>query len=252
MTEHVVVEKRDGILHARLNRPEKKNAMTEAMYARLAECFREADSDDEVRVLLLSSEGDSFTSGNDLSTFASVAQMKVDRSARPAVLDLIQAGLESTTPIVAAVEGWCVGIGATMMLHTDFIYAGEDAKFHMPFTSLGAVPEAGASRLLPRRFGRQRAAEMLILSEVISAEKAHRWGLVTDVCENGGAYSAAKATAERIVELPPESVRETKALMREDLDDLIPHTVYELEKFAERLTSQEMQGVIAKRMAGKK
>ena len=104
MTEHVVVEKRDGILHARLNRPEKKNAMTEAMYARLAECFREADSDDEVRVLLLSSEGDSFTSGNDLSTFASVAQMKVDRSARPAVLDLIQAGLESTTPIVAAVE----------------------------------------------------------------------------------------------------------------------------------------------------
>ncbi|GGY50486.1 enoyl-CoA hydratase/isomerase family protein [Parvularcula lutaonensis] len=252
MTEHVVVEKRDGILHARLNRPEKKNAMTEAMYARLAECFREADSDSEVRVLLLSGEGDSFTSGNDLSTFAAVAAMKMDKNARPAVLDLIQAGIESTTPVVAAVEGWCVGIGATMMLHTDFIYAGEDAKFHMPFTSLGAVPEAGASRLLPRRFGRQRAAEMLILSEVISAEKAHRWGLITDVTENGAAYAMAKQTAERICELPPESVRETKALMREDLEDILPHTVYELEKFAERLVSEEMQQLVAKRMAAKK
>lgn len=252
MSEHVIVERKDNILHARMNRPEKKNAMTEPMYARLAEAFAEADADDDIRVLMLSGEGDSFTSGNDLSSFAAVVGMKTDPNHRPAVLDLIEAGLRSTTPVVAAVEGWCVGIGATMMLHTDFIYAGENARFHMPFTQLGAVPEAGASRILTRRFGRQRAAEMMIASEVISAEKACRWGMITDVVETGTAYAAAERMAEKICALPPQSVRDTKKLMQEDLDDMVPWAEHELKVFADRLTSEEMQQVIAQRMAAKK
>lgn len=250
MTDEIIIERDGGMLHARLNRPAKKNAMTDAMYGALADAFQTAEEDKDIRVLMLSGEGDSFTSGNDLSSFASLVGMEADKAKEPPVLRLIENALRSTVPVIAAVEGWCVGIGATMMLHTDFIYAGEDAKFHMPFIQLGAVPEAGASRLLTRRFGRQRAAEMMILSEVISAEKAHRWGMVTDVCETGGAYAAARATAERIAELPPQAVRETKALMVEELDTLLPHTRYELEKFAERLTSEEMQQVIAKRMKG--
>lgn len=252
MTEHLIVERDGAILDVRLNRPEKKNAMTEPMYAGLAQAFRDADADPEIRVLMLSGEGDSFTSGNDLSTFAAVLSITGDAAQRPAVVDLIEAGIRSTTPIVAAVEGWCVGIGATMMLHTDFIFAGEDAKFHMPFTQLGAVPEAGASRLATRRFGRQRAAEMLILSEVISARKAHHWGMITDVVENGSAYSAARAMAERIAALPAEAVRDTKMLMQEDLDTLLPHTIRELEVFAERLKSEEMQQVIAAKLAARK
>ncbi|NNU17454.1 hypothetical protein HK107_14065 [Parvularcula sp. ZS-1/3] len=252
MTDHVIVERDGAILHARMNRADKKNAMTEEMYAKLADAFREADESEDIRVLMLSGEGDSFTSGNDLSSFAAVVGMKADPNHRPSVLDLIEAGLKSTTPVVAAVEGWCVGIGATMMLHTDFIFAGESAKFHMPFTQLGAVPEAGASILLTRRFGRQRAARMLIASEVIGAMTAREWGMITDTCEDGEAYARAKHMAEQLCELPPQSVRDTKKLMQEDLDTVIPWTEHELRVFAERLTSEEMQQVIAARMAAKK
>ena len=251
MTDHVVIERDGTILHARLNRPHKKNAMTEAMYIALTEAFHEAERDPGIRVLLLSGEGDSFTSGNDLSSFASLIGMETDRTKEPPVLALIEAGLKATVPVLAAVEGWCVGIGATMMLHTDFIYAGEGARFHMPFTQLGAVPEAGASRLLTRRFGRQRAAQMMIASEVIPARTAHAWGMITDVVATGDALAAARACAERISALPPQAVRETKALMQEELQTLLPHTRYELERFALRLQSEEMAAIIAARMAAK-
>ncbi|MEM1380780.1 MAG: enoyl-CoA hydratase-related protein [Pseudomonadota bacterium] len=251
MSEHVQIERDGAILHARLNRPEKKNAMTDGMYAALAEAFQQAEEDQSVKVLLLSGEGDSFTSGNDLSSFASLIGMEADTSKEPPVLALIEAGLRASVPVVAAVEGWCVGIGATMMLHTDFIYAGESAKFHMPFTQLGAVPEAGASRLLTRRFGRQRAARMMIASEVISARTALEWGMITDVVEDRSSFAAAQACAERLCALPPQAVRETKALMVENLDELVPYTRYELERFALRLQSEEMQQVIAARMAAK-
>jgi enoyl-CoA hydratase/carnithine racemase len=137
------------------------------------------------------------------------------------------------------------------MLHTDFVYAGRGAKFHMPFTELGAVPEAGASRLLTRRFGRQRAAEMMIASKVIGGDKAERWGLVTEAVEDGTALAAAKEMARHVAELPPQAVRDTKKLMTEDLDDLLPHTEHELKVFAERLRSEEMQAVIARKMAKK-
>ncbi|MEM9839476.1 MAG: enoyl-CoA hydratase-related protein [Pseudomonadota bacterium] len=252
MSEQVLIERDGAILHARLNRPHKKNAMTDAMYEGLTHAFHEAEENKDVKVLLLSGEGDSFTSGNDLSSFASLMGMQHDASKEPPVLALIEAGLRATVPVIAAVEGWCVGIGATMMLHTDFIYAGEDAKFHMPFTQLGAVPEAGASRLLTRRFGRQRAARMMIASEVISARTAYEWGMITEVVDDRGAYAAAHACAERLCALPPQAMRETKALMVEDLEPLLPHTRYELERFAERLQSEEMQQVIAARMAAKK
>lgn len=251
MTEHVKLSREGAILHLRFNRPEKKNAMTEDMYRSWADAFAEADRDPDIRVLMLSGEGDSFTSGNDLSTFASVLAMGADTPTRPAVLDLIEAGLRSTTPVVAAVEGWCVGIGATMMLHTDFIFAGRSARFHMPFTALGAVPEAGASRLLTRRFGRQRAAQFMIASEVIAAERAERWGFITEAVDDGEALNAARACAGRLCALPPESVRDTKKLMQEDLETIIPYTVHELEVFARRLQSEEMQQVIARKMASR-
>ncbi|MCQ8186396.1 enoyl-CoA hydratase/isomerase family protein [Parvularcula maris] len=249
MSEHIKREEENGVLHLRLNRPEKKNAMTEDMYRGLADGLKEADGRDDICAVLLSGEGDSFTSGNDLSAFASVLTM--DQGTRPPVLDLIEAGLKSETPLIAAVEGWCVGIGATMMLHTDFIYAGRSARFHMPFTELGAVPEAGASHLLTRRFGRQRAAEMMIASKVLPAEKAERWGFITEVVEDGDALAAGKEMAAHIASLPPQSVRDTKKLMTEDLGSILPHTEHELKVFAGRLRSEEMQAVIAKKMARK-
>ena len=252
MTDEIVIEKDGAILNVRLNRPRKKNAMTDAMYVGLAAALQQAEDDEEIRVLIVSGEGDSFTAGNDLSAFASVASMGSDQSQKPPVLTVIENVLRSTVPVVAAVEGWCVGIGSTFLLSADFIYAGKDAKFHMPFTQLGAVPEAGASRLLTRRFGRQRAARMLIASEVISAQTAYEWGTISEITENGGAFAAAHQMAEHLAQLPPQAVRATKELMVEDLDSLLPHTRYEMEKFAERLTSEEMQQVIAMMMAGKK
>jgi enoyl-CoA hydratase/carnithine racemase len=246
MTEHVILSRDGGILHARLNRAEKKNAMTDEMYEALVEAFTRAEEDEEVRVLMLSAEGDSFTAGNDLSAFMRL--MSPEGMENPPVLRLIEAGLRATVPVVAAVQGWCVGIGATMMLHTDFIYAEKTARFHMPFTQLGAVPEAGASRLLTRRLGRQRAAEFMLLSEVIPAPKAERFGFITEAVPEGEAMLFAERTAKRLAELPPQAMRASKKLMQEELETLLPHTRHELEVFGERLRSEEMQGIIAGRL----
>ncbi|MEM1409544.1 MAG: enoyl-CoA hydratase-related protein [Pseudomonadota bacterium] len=251
MTDQVITQREGDVLHARLNRPEKKNAINDAMYGELVKAYQQAEEDKSIKALILSGEGDSFTSGNDLSVFASYLSMAPDTDKEPAAYHLIKAGLSGTVPVIAAIEGWCVGIGATMMLHTDFIYAARDAVFHMPFTQLGAVPEGVASTLLTRRFGRQRAARMLIASEKISAETALSWGMITELVDPGTALDAARACAERLAQLPPGAVRDTKALMQEDLETAIPHAREELLQFAKRLKSEEMQQVIATRMAGK-
>ncbi|MEE4211723.1 MAG: enoyl-CoA hydratase-related protein [Parvularcula sp.] len=248
MTEHVILRRDSAILHARLNRPGKKNAMTDEMYEALYGAFVEAEENKDVRVLMLSAEGDSFTAGNDLAAF--VRLMNPEGLNDPPVLRLIEAGLKATVPVVAAVQGWCVGIGATMMLHTDFIYAEKTARFHMPFTQLGAVPEAGASRLLVRRLGRQRAAQFMLSSDVISAPKAESFGFITEAVPEGEALMHAERTAKKLAELPAEAMRATKRLMQEELETLLPHTRHELEVFAERLRSAEMQNVIAARMKG--
>ena len=248
MSEHVITTLEDGVLTVTLNRPEKKNAMTEPMYRALTDAFVRADEDDDVRVLLWASEGDSFTAGNDLSGFSAPS----DSSDEPAVVSLIRSALAIRKPVVAAVKGWCVGIGSTMMLHVDFIYAERSARFKMPFTELGAVPEAGATKYLIERFGRQIAAEWLLLSEAIPAERAYDWRMVNEVVDDGMALSRAMETAKRLAALPPQSMRDTKRLIQGDYEAVMPLVWEEMKVFSERLQSDEMQQVIAARMMGKK
>lgn len=215
MTQHVVAEKSDKILTLTLNRPDKKNALTRAMYQTLAAEIANADSDPDVRCILIKANGDMFTAGNDLADFAAVG----NSTAAPAPADanpLLPALAKARTPIVAAVNGRAVGVGVTMLLHCDMVYVAEDALLIAPFVNLALVPEAGSSLLMPLRIGHARAFEMFVLGEPVNAEKAVNWGIANRAVPPAQLHSAARATAIAIAARAPASVVATKSLMRDE------------------------------------
>jgi enoyl-CoA hydratase/carnithine racemase len=210
MDKHVVIAAADGILRIQINRPEKKNALSVAMYAQMALALKEAESDPAIRVMVIHGDPQVFTSGNDLVDFMNAAQSGEGR----AVFDFLQAINAAAKPLVAAVNGPAVGIGTTMLLHCDLVYAGEGSKFQLPFVNLGLCPEAASTLLLPRAIGYLRAAELLLLGEIFSAAKAREYGLVTEVVPAGEELDAAMAAARRLAAKPPASLRVTKMLMK--------------------------------------
>ena len=167
MSEHVRLERDGGLLSITLNRPERRNAITVAMYSALADAIEEAGTDESLRVIAIRGEGQDFTAGNDLGDF--LAEMPRDGSDLP-VWRLLRALARNTVPIVAAVHGNAVGIGTTMLFHCDFVVAEDGARFVMPFVDLGLVPEAASSLILPPLAGRRRAARYLLLGESFGAE----------------------------------------------------------------------------------
>jgi enoyl-CoA hydratase/carnithine racemase len=203
-----------GILEIVFDRPKKKNAITAAMYAAAAQALREAEGDDSVRVVLFHGNGDSFSAGNDLEDFA--ANPPADAAAP--VFMFLDAASRATKPLVAAVTGSAVGIGTTLLLHCELVYAAEDARFALPFTRLGLVPEFASSYLLPLVAGYQRAAELLLLAEPFDARKACEAGFVTRIVPAAGVLEAAREAARKLAALPPKSVQRTKMLMKK------PHT----------------------------
>jgi enoyl-CoA hydratase/carnithine racemase len=231
----VIVTLAGAVLEVQFNRPEKKNALTGAMYGAVEAAFRRADADPSVRVVLLSGAGDSFTSGNDIADFQSRAATEEGEAVSPFLIALSSLG----KPLVAAVVGAAVGVGTTMLAHADLVVAGRSARFLMPFTSLGLVPEAASSLLFPRLVGHQRASELLLLGEAIDAETALAWGLVNKVVADGEVMGAARAYAARLAALPPASVRQTKALLKHGRDDVAGRIEEELALFRERLRSPE-------------
>jgi enoyl-CoA hydratase/carnithine racemase len=236
MSEHIRLERRDAILHIELNRPEKKNALTVEMYEALADAVAGAGEDPDVRALLISGAGDIFTGGNDLRDF--LDRPPLDEGSP--VQRFLGAMMECPQPILAAVHGLAVGIGTTMLLHCDLIYAARGASFHMPFVALGLVPEAGSSLLLPARVGYARAAELLLLGEPASADEALDMGLISRVVPEGELMDRAWASARRLADLPPEALRATKSLMRAaDRRSLPDHMRRESALFLERLRSDE-------------
>ncbi len=215
MTQHVVTEKADKILTLTLNRPDKKNALTRAMYQTLATEITNADSDPNVRCILIKANGDMFTAGNDLADFAAVG----NATAAPTPADanpLLPALAKARTPIVAAVNGRAVGVGVTMLLHCDMVYVAEDALLIAPFVNLALVPEAGSSLLMPLRIGHARAFEMFVLGEPVNAEKAVSWGIANRSVAAAQLHSAARAVAIAIAARAPASVVATKSLMRDE------------------------------------
>lgn len=235
MTDNVVITRTDGVLEIRLNRPEKKNALTRAMYDAMAAAFAQVDADPTLRVALLTGTGDTFTSGNDIADFQARAANSQEGSASrflPAISTMQK-------PLVAAVNGAAIGVGTTMLMHCDLIIAARSARFVMPFTSLGLVPEAASSLLFPRLLGHQRASALLLLGEPLDAATAHEWGLVNRVVDDAALMQTAYEIAHRLASLPPQAVRLTKRLMRQGAIDVPGRMAEELALFRERLGSPE-------------
>jgi len=235
MTDDVLLARSGPVLEITFNRPEKKNALTRAMYAAVVDAFTTADSDPAVRVVLLTGAGDTFTSGNDIKDFQQRAAGSNDSAASPflAALSSLQ------KPLIAAVNGAAIGVGTTMLAHCDLIVAARSARFVMPFTGLGLVPEAGSSLLFPRLVGHQRASALLLLGEPMDAATAREWGFVNQVVEDAALMETARALATRLAALPAQSVRLTKSLIRNGQPDLPGRITEELALFRERLRSPE-------------
>lgn len=226
----------DGILLLRFNRPEKKNAISLSMYAALAEGLGRAEQDTAVRAAVFTGAGDCFTSGNDIADFRSGS---LAEEPSPAV-QFLTALSEAQKPVIAAVNGPAIGIGTTLLLHCDLVYAGATAVFQLPFVNLGLCPEAGSSLLLPMLAGYQRAAELLLLGEPFTAEAAREAGLVNAVCTDGEVLDTAMTKARRLAAQPPAALLLAKALLKRRWAFVLRETMaQEAEFFKQRLRSPE-------------
>ncbi len=211
MSEHLLVEREPGLLTLRLNRLDKKNALTRAMYSGMAEVLKQADQDPGVRAVLLTGGEDCFTSGNDLADFIQAPPSGLNSE----VFQFMQALFDFAKPVVAAVSGPAVGIGTTLLLHCDLVYVSREAILKMPFVNLGLCPEYGSSLILPRLLGHARAAELLLLGQSFSGEQAAAWGIANQALDDGAATLArAREMALRFQQLAPSAVADSKRLMR--------------------------------------
>lgn len=230
----------------RFNRPEKMNALTKDMYAELARLLNEANGDFGIRAVILSSVGDNFTAGNDITDFMSNPPTSEDST----VAAFLGSLLNFTKPLIASVRGHAVGVGTTMLLHCDVVIADESAKFSMPFTSLGLVPEAGSSMLFPALVGYQRAAKIFLTGEEFSPQYAREIGLVAEVVAD--ADKEALVIATKIAEQPPQAVLNTKALMKASKHDAVAAVMKaEFQIFSLALQSEEFADAVMKKMSQK-
>lgn len=233
----ILTNKANGILTIEFNRPEKKNAITAAMYQMMADAIKDAEADASVRAILITGKQEIFTAGNDLEDFLKNASAEVGD--RP-VAQFMRALSGCGKPVVAAVAGAAVGIGTTMLMHCDLVYAGDNAKFSMPFTQLGLCPEFASSMLFPQLVGYQRAAEKLMLGEAFGAHEAYDMGLVSKVVPVAELAEFAHAQAAKLVALPASSLRTTKGLLKGAQAEAIQARMLEENKhFGEMLGSKE-------------
>jgi enoyl-CoA hydratase/carnithine racemase len=236
MTENIKIEHKDRILTLTFARPDKKNAITNAMYGTLADALVAAETDNGTRVIVLRGEGDMFTAGNDVGEFATMATGA--SSGERHVSRFVEAIALSTRPLVAAVQGRAVGIGTTMLLHCDFVVLGENAMLSTPFISLALVPEAASTLLMPLRIGYARAFEMFALGEAMDAKTALQFGIANRVVPLDRLHQEAASVAARLAKLPAGSLTATKRLMR-NAEVLSAQIGAESKIFAERLTTAE-------------
>ena len=243
---HVLVDQRpDGVLSIVLARPERRNAITVAMYAALATAIENAADDAAIRVITLEGQGEDFTAGNDLGDFLQAMPDPGSGDDIP-VWRLLRALARNQVPIVAAVHGNAVGIGTTMLFHCDFVLAEEGSRFVMPFVDLGLVPEAASSLLFPRLAGRRQAARHLLLGEPFGANEALDMGLASHMVPKGQLAAALAGLVAALLAKPPEALRQTQRLLRrEATEEILERMELENGHFAERLQSDEVKGAIA-------
>jgi len=243
----VIISRREGDIQIlTFNRPAKMNALTRDMYSGLATSLNEAAGDFGVRAVIITSEGDHFTAGNDISDFLANPPTGEDSD----VAKFLGSLLEFPKPLITAVKGNAVGVGTTMLLHCDVVIAAPTAKFSMPFASLGLVPEAGSSYLFPLLVGYQRAAKIFFTGESFDAESAREMGLVAEIAADP--FSAALELAKSIASNPPQAMINTKALLKASKHDAVAAVMKaEFELFSLALQSEEAMEAFMNFMAKK-
>ena len=237
MTDHIKIENDTGVLSLTMARADKKNALTNAMYGALADAIEGAETDANVRVVLIRGEGDMFTAGNDVGEFAAIAAGGGSHGPRH-VSRFLESLARSSRPLVAAVQGRAVGVGTTMLLHCDLVVLAENALLSTPFVNLALVPEASSSLLMPLRIGYARAFEMFALGEPVDAKSALAWGLANRVVPLDKLDIEAKSLAARLARQPAGAVSATKRLMRNP-ELLMTQIGAESAQFAKRLQTAE-------------
>ncbi|MGY2290318.1 enoyl-CoA hydratase-related protein [Pseudomonas sp. SDO528_S397] len=249
MTDAIHLLRERGLLILQLNRPDKKNALTRAMYSQLAEALEWADADASITAVLIQGSGECFTAGNDIVDFLEEPPTGPDSP----VFAFMRSLLNCRKPVIAAVAGVAVGIGTTLLLHCDLVYVSRDARLRMPFVNLGLCPEFGSSLILPRLLGHAKAAELLLLGEGFTGEQAAAWGIATEALGSGeAALAKAREVAGRFENLAPGAVQVSKHLMKSvDREQLRQVIEDEAALFIQRLKSPEaiaaLSGFVSKR-----
>jgi len=238
MDNLIITKESNHILTITLNRFDKKNALTSDMYRQLAETLKNANTTDSVRCVVIQGDNNCFCAGNDLKDFL---QHPDDFSA----MDFIYALNAFTKPLIAAVAGHAVGIGTTLLLHCDMVFAANNSQFKLPFTQLGLCPEAGSSALLPAKMGHARAFELLVLGKTFSAEQAHNYGLINEVCEPEAVLTLAHRTATAIAALPADSVTTSKKLMKQEHNSLEATIKTEGEEFKRLMNTDDCRNILS-------
>ena len=240
MNEQIVFSRDGAVATIRLNRPEKKNALTAAMYTALSQAIADAGRDDDVCAIALLGGAD-FTAGNDIADFVASGGMGDD----PPPVRFLRVLGDCPKPIVAGVRGAAIGIGATMLMHCDAVVLGTSVRMAMPFTKLGLVPEGGSSVLLPLIAGRLRAWWLLLSSETFGAEEAMRLGLATRICQDEQTDATTLAMCEQLAKLPPKAMASAKRLLKEPFAELVRTTMdEEFRAFADALGGEEARAAL--------
>ena len=237
MAQEITVNRIGRAFHIRLDRADKRNAVTRSMYEAMTEAIAIAETDPAIRAVLFSGAGGAFCAGNDLNDFVGDPPTGMESPA----FRFLRAVSTAQKVLVAAVHGAAVGIGTTMLLHCDLVVAARSAKLSLPFVALGLVPEAASTLLLPRAVGHLRATELLLLGEPIDAETALRWGLVNRIVDDERLIDAVMELVTRVASLPPSAVRLTKQLLKDDRGGVAVRIEQEADIFVERLKAPEFQ-----------
>jgi enoyl-CoA hydratase/carnithine racemase len=248
MSEHIIYQKDGAVAAIRFNRPEKKNAITVAMYQALVDALDDAASDDAVRAVGIFG-GTDFTAGNDLGDFLAAGIAGASAEDLP-VIRLLRALIAFPKPLLAGVKGVAIGIGTTMLMHCDAVVAGQSARFALPFTRLGLVPEAASSVLLPLIAGRMRASWLMLSGEQFGADEAKEIGLVNKVSDDEHVDKAVTLMCGALAELPPRSIANTKRLLKAQFTEQINHAMEEeIGAFIASLNSDEARAAFMKFMS---
>jgi len=238
MNDQIILKSENGVLHIIFNRVEKRNALTRVMYTGIAEGIEMAEKDPNIKVILIYGNGKCFCAGNDLKDFQDLDWASGTRPSR----SWTEWVLTAKKPILAAVHGYAIGIGVTMLLHFDLIYAAKECKFQFPFVNLGLIPEFGSTFTLPELIGRQRAAELFFFGDWFSAEDANEIGIVNKIFPESELIKEVVLLAEKLAEKPPEALRQIKAYIKKYytgvLEKLMPE---EGAEFVRRQKSPEAQ-----------